>query len=387
MNNVLIFRKELLAISETFVFAQAESLTRYTARFIGLNRITPTLPIAGDAVLLTRDTGILGAMRVRFYRLTGWAPHFHRRARAAEPNLVHVHFATDGVTALPLVNACAVPLVVTLHGFDVTISDKFRTSAGAKQYIRLRPMLWKRATRFLCVSDFIRRKAIEGGFPADKLEVHYIGIDLRNFRFREREPEGKTVLFVGRMVEKKGLRYLVEAMRIVAQKHPDARLRVIGIGPLQPQCVALAGELKVPVEFLGSRSSSEVRNELEQAAVFCVPSVTAPTGDSEGLPIVVLEAMAIGVPLVASRHAGIPEAVVDGETGILTGEKQAQEIAAGICRLLEDKEFAGRCAAAAAERVRERFDLAAQTGKLEEIYDAVACSVVPGTRDHGTHHL
>jgi glycosyltransferase involved in cell wall biosynthesis len=379
LKNVLIFRKDLLAISETFVFAQAKSLTKYTGRFFGLTPASPTLPIAGDSVFLTRESGILSAIRVRLYRLTGWAPLFHRQAIAMKPDLVHVHFATDGVTALPLVNAVAVPLVVTLHGFDVTISDEFRTSAGARQYMRLRPALWKRAARFLCVSEFIRQKAIEGGFPAEKLEVHYIGIDLRNFRFREREPEAETVLFVGRMVEKKGLRYLVEAMQIVARRHPDARLRVIGTGPLQAQCAALAQELKVAVEFLGPLSSSEVRQELQQAAVFCVPSVTAQTGDSEGLPIVVLEAMAMGVPLVASRHAGISEAVVDDETGILTGEKKPEQIAVGICRFLEDKEFARRCAVAAEKRVRERFDLAVQTRKLEDIYDAVAGSEVPGT--------
>ena len=360
------------------MFAQADSLTRYAGRFFGLNRATPTLPIADNSVFLTRQSGLLSAMRVRLYRLTGFAPLFHRKARAAKPDLVHVHFATDGVTALPLVNAAGVPLVVTLHGFDVTISDEFRTSAGAKQYMRLRSTLWKRAARFLCVSEFIRQKAIDGGFPAEKLEVHYIGIDLRNFRFREHEPEGKTVLFVGRMVEKKGLRYLVEAMQIVAQKHPDARLRVIGTGPLHAECAALAESLRAPVEFLGPRSSNEVRQELQQAAVFCVPSVIAQTGDSEGLPIVVLEAMAMGVPLVASRHAGIPEAVVDGETGILTEEAQSRQVAAGICRFLEDKEFARRCAVAAEKRVRERFDLAVQTGKLEAIYDSVVRSAHRG---------
>jgi glycosyltransferase involved in cell wall biosynthesis len=371
LKSVLIFRKDLLAISETFVFAQTSSLKRYAGLFFGLNPATPSLPLPGNAEYLTRRAGSLGAMRVRWYRLTGYAPFFHGKAKAAKAELIHAHFATDGVTALPLVQATGLPLVVTLHGFDVTVSDQFRTSAGAKQYMRLRSRLWERAARFLCVSEFIRQKALDGGFPAEKLEVHYIGIDLREFRFRERAPTGKTVLFVGRMVEKKGLIYLVQAMQLVMQKHPDARLHVIGTGPLQQQCIDLAKQLKVTVHFLGPRTSAEVRHELQQATVFCVPSVTAQTGDSEGLPIVVLEAMAMGVPVVASRHAGIPEAVIDGETGLLTEEKDSAGLAASICRFLEDAEFAGRCTIAAAQRVRERFDLAEQTRKLELIYDSL----------------
>ena len=372
MKKVLIFRKDLLAISETFVFAQTNSLTRYAGRFFGLNHATPSLPLPENAVFLTRSAGSLGSMRVRWYRLTGWAPFFHGTAKAVKADVVHAHFATDGVTALPLVKATGFPLVVTLHGFDVTVSDRYRTSAGAKQYMRLRSRLWEQAGRFLCVSEFIRQKALDGGFPAEKLEVHYIGIDLKEFHFRESSSKDKSVLFVGRMVEKKGLMYLIQAMQLVMKKHPDARLHVIGTGPLQQQCVALADELKVAVYFLGSRTSDEVRQELQQAAVFCVPSVTAQSGDSEGLPIVVLEAMAMGVPVVASRHAGIPEAVIDEQTGLLTEEKNPTQIAEAICRFLEDPDLASRCEIAAAQRVRERFDLAAQTAKLEVIYDSVA---------------
>jgi glycosyltransferase involved in cell wall biosynthesis len=371
LKRVLIFRKDLLAISETFVASQTAGLERHAGRFIGLNRANPSLPLPDGAVFLTRLSGAPGAARVRWYRLTGCAPLFHRRARLAGADLIHAHFATDGVTALPLARATGLPLIVTLHGFDVTVADRFRTSAGGRQYLRLRGALWQRASRFLCVSEFIRKRALESGFPAEKLEVHAIGIDLREFRSRDGAPSDKSILFVGRMVEKKGLAYLIDAMQIVAQRHPEARLRVVGTGPLQQECAALAEKLKAPVEFLGARSSSEVRRELRRAAVFCVPSVTARTGDSEGLPIVVLEAMAMGVPVVASRHAGIPEAVIDGETGLLTEEGRSAQIAAAICSFLEDEALAQRCARAAERRVRERFDLERQTRKLEEIYDAV----------------
>jgi colanic acid/amylovoran biosynthesis glycosyltransferase len=374
LRNVLIFRKDLLAISETFVLAQLNSLKRYAGVFFGINQAIPSLALPANAIFLTRNTGLVGRMRVRWYRLTGWAPFFHSKAKAARADLIHAHFAIDGVIALPLAQATGLPLVVTLHGFDVTVSDAFHTSAGGKQYVRMRSRLWERAGRFLCVSEYIRQKAIDGGFPVEKLEVHYIGIHLEEFRFRESAPKSKVVLFVGRMVEKKGLPYLIHAMQLVLENHPDAQLRVIGTGPLLQQCVVLAKELKVAVQFLGPGTSVEVRRELQQAAVFCVPSVTAQSGDSEGLPIVVLEAMAMGVPVVASRHAGIPEAVIDGETGLLTEEKDAVKIAESICSFFEDPGLAGRCTIAAAQRVCEQFDLQEQSRKLELIYDSVCRS-------------
>lgn len=368
MKTVLIFRKELLSISETFVQAQANALKRFRARYIGLERVTPSLPLPDDSILLTQSSGAAAKPRVRLYRLTGAAPRFHGLARKSAPALVHAHFATDGVNALALARSLPVPLVVTLHGYDVTIRDEFHTSRGARQYLHLRGQLWDRASVFLCVSEFIRHKALAAGFPENKLRVHHIGIDLAQFPFcGEPRPE-KIVLFVGRLVEKKGAGYLIQAMQSVQKKHPDARLVILGHGQFRAELEALATELQVACDFLGGQPAPVVREWMRKASVLCLPSVTAANGDSEGLPIVLLEALAMGTPVVASRHAGIPEAVLHEQTGLLTAEGDTTEIAASILRLLDNPGFASQVSALGRARVEECFDLARQTAELEEIY-------------------
>jgi glycosyltransferase involved in cell wall biosynthesis len=369
MPTVLIFRKELLAISETFVSAQVNALKRFDPVFAGLRRTHPSLDVAPNPVLLSEGTGKLSDLHIKAYRLTGFDPVFHRKVREARPDLLHVHFATDGVIALPLVRAIEAPMVVTLHGFDVTIYDRLQQSSGAKQYLRRRRELWQRASVFLCVSEFIRRKALESGFPAEKLRVHRIGIDLAEFPFREERPRGKLVMFVGRLVQKKGVETLIQAMKTVQRRHPDSELVILGDGPLRQKLETMSVQLDVRCRFLGGQPSTVVRKWLRQAAVFCLPSVTAPNGDSEGLGMVTLEAQAMGIPAVGSNHGGIPEAIQHEKTGLLAKERSASELATCIRRFLEDPALAEACRRRASAHVRAKFDLATQTAELETIYD------------------
>ncbi len=204
---VLIFRSELLAISETFVLAQAKALTRFKPRFVGLRRMSPSLQVPEDAIVAAQGDGLAHKCRRRLYKQFGVATDFHRKVREVDAHLIHAHFATDGVLALPLARKLDLPLVVTLHGRDVTISDKELSQSWAgRLYLRRRESMWEQATAFLCVSDFIKASAIRAGFPPDKLRTHYIGVDRGEFR-RTAEPSlPESVLFAGRLVEKKGLR-------------------------------------------------------------------------------------------------------------------------------------------------------------------------------------
>jgi glycosyltransferase involved in cell wall biosynthesis len=369
MKTVLIFRKDLLAISETFVDAQARSLRRFLPRYIGLQKANPSLHLPQNSILLSKSGGRLADMRTRAYRLTGIAPAFHAAARAADPAALHVHFATDGVTALPLAKYLGVPFFVTLHGVDVTLKDEFRTSAGARQYLKYRGEVWDRVSTFICVSEFIRRKAIDVGFPPSKLLVHYIGVNLDEFRFRDDCPDEKMVLFVGRLVEKKGVSYLIQAMEKVRRSFPTARLVLIGDGSLRKELEAEASRRAVSCEFLGSQSISSVREWMWRASVFCAPSVTARNGDSEGLPIVILEALAMGVPVVGSRHAGIPEAILHEETGLLVQERDVAGLGEALLCLLREQKTAARLSQQARAWVERNFNLARQSALLEDIYD------------------
>jgi len=264
------------------------------------------------------------------------------------------------------------PLVVTLHGYDVVSSDKWlRKSEEGRLYLRRRQELWEQAAVFLCVSEFIREKALEKGFPKEKLVVHYTGIDLSLFCRGESVRDPNLIVFTGRLVEKKGVRHLLDALALVREQCPAVRLVVIGAGPLDSELRARVVREKLPCAFLGMQGPEMVREYLAKARVFCVPSVTAANGDSEGLGMVFAEALAMGTPVASFRHGGIPEVVSDGETGLLAPEADAGALAANILRLLTDDVLWQRLSKNGARAMPGKFDLQTQTARLEEIYTNV----------------
>jgi glycosyltransferase involved in cell wall biosynthesis len=229
----------------------------------------------------------------------------------------------------------------------------------------------RHGTLFLAVSEAVRRAALERGFPPERTVTHYLGVDLARFA-SEGEREPGLVLHVGRLVEKKGTGVLLDAVA----RLPQARLVVIGEGPLRPALQRRAAAHGDRVRFLGSLPEEEVARWMRRASLLAAPSITARDGDAEGLPTVVVEAAASGLPVVATRHSGIPEAVTDAETGFLVPERDAEALADKMALLLGSGELRRRMGEAARRRARTDFDLARQTARLEAIYDRL------GDRDH-----
>ncbi|MEW6422738.1 MAG: glycosyltransferase, partial [Deinococcota bacterium] len=212
------------------------------------------------------------------------------------------------------------------------------------------------------------------GFPPEKVVTHYNGIDTQFFTpapgtLPAPEP---TVLFVGRFVEKKGAVHLLRAMHAVQQAVPDARLILIGDGPLRANMKALAQELRLRCSFLGKQPLETVREHLRAAWVFCLPSVTASNGDTEGLPTVLLEALATGIPTVTTASAGNTEAVKDGETGLVVAERDEAGLGQALVRLLRDESLRGRLGLAGRQTVLQEFDMSRQAQVLEVLYGRVA---------------
>jgi colanic acid/amylovoran biosynthesis glycosyltransferase len=364
MPAILIFKETVLPKSETFILAQMQAMRKFSARLIGLEKVPSGLPLPSKPLLLCRARGGAAALRAKIYRKSGIAPLFHARARGEQPALLHAHFASGGLTAIPLAKSLGVPLLVTLHGSDVTVKW-----ASARSIRRL----GREATLFLCVSHFIRDRAIAAGLPEEKLRVHYIGVDLQQFQAPAADVAGAGVLFVGRLVEKKGCAYLLRAMASVQKTYPDCLLTIIGDGPLRAYLESHARELGVSCRFLGAQPAAIVREHLRTTHIFCAPSITAENGDSEGLGIVFAEAQAMGIPVVSSLHGGIPEVVSDGRTGLLVHERDHPALAAAIASLLGNASLWEQFRHNARAHIEHSFDLAKQTAELETIYrDVIA---------------
>jgi glycosyltransferase involved in cell wall biosynthesis len=356
---VLFFKETLLPVSETFVLAQAMCLSKFSPRFIGLGRVRPSLDVPADSILLSSGYSPVASLRQKVYRRVSLAPTFHRRAAEARATLIHAHFASGGRSALPLARSLRLPLLVTLHGSDVTRRVDFRARYSH---------LWERASLFLCVSDFIRRKALEAGFPEHKLRVHYIGVDVDVFRPVYQPRQRDLILFVGRLFEKKGCEFMLQAVAQVKKSRPNCRAFVVGDGPLRPSLEQLAKKLGISCQFLGSQPGAAIRKWLSSATVFCAPSVTAENGDCEGLGIVFAEAQAMGTPVASFRHGGIPEVVLDGQTGLLAPERDIETLTGNILRLLEDEVLWRQYSQRGPEWIRQRFDLKLQTEQMERVY-------------------
>lgn len=370
---VLIYRNNLLPPSETFIQNQAEALQRFTPFYVG-SRCVQGLQLPNERTFAVNQGGVIGLAREVSYKLWGLAPAtFVRHLRKLNPVLIHAHFGPDGVMALPLARDLGIPLAVTFHGYDATMQDEYAKASfwSHRVYLRRRQTLKQKARLFVAVSDYIKKNLLEQDFPPDKVVVHHIGVDTETFHPDPSVPREPIVLFVGRLLEKKGCEYLIRAMAKVQAAMQDVELVIIGDGPMKLDLEKLATASLRHYRFLGLQPRQVVQSWMNRALVLGAPSVTAATGESEGMPIVILEAQAMGLPVVSSIHSGIPDVVVHKETGFLASERDWNTLADYILRLLKDKTLWQQFSQKGQERVRTLFNLRSQTKALENLYDAV----------------
>jgi colanic acid/amylovoran biosynthesis glycosyltransferase len=292
--------------------------------------------------------------------------------------LLHAHFGPDGTYALPLAAALRVPLITTFHGWDVTVRPSAMLASPnptIARYLLRRGALRRSGGAFIAVSDYVRDRLLVLGFAPERVIRHYIGVDTR--RFTPIPDEARTseryILSVARHAAKKGLDTLLRAFARVAPRFPDVRLVQVGNGPLTPELKALAAALGIAsrVEFAGAQPYDRVRELMQNATAVALTSQTAADGDEEALGMVLNEASACAVPIVATRHGGIPEAVLDKQTGLLAPERDVNAIGDALAGLLQDPEYARQLGRRGREFVCEAFDIRTQTAALERIYDDV----------------
>ncbi|MGX6600524.1 glycosyltransferase [Micromonosporaceae bacterium Da 78-11] len=361
---LVIWRSALLSGSETFVRNHGDALTRWRATYVGATRTSS--PLARPSDVIAYPGGAADRRAFLRLRLTGSSPHLRRLLADARPELVHAHFGGDGWLVSEATAGLRIPLIVTVHGHDVTRQPAGGGPHGLRHRRNLRTV-FDRAAVILAVSEVIRDRAIAWGADPAKVRVHHTGVPLP--ALTTPPPKRWDVAFVGRFVAKKGVDDLITALYTLRATGPRALL--IGDGPLGPRIREQAARLGVDVTFAGARPPAEVHRLLAESRVLAAPSKTARDGDTEGLPTTILEAAALGLPVVATRHSGIPEAVLDGETGLLGAENDPTALARHLHRLLTDDDLRERLGRAARARVAAHFDLTGRTRRLEQLYDEV----------------
>ena len=375
---ILVFVNQPLPISETFVYNQTIRLGRYEAYFLGSKSPRgPTIPLPEERVYLINPGGIAGWLREFGFKVFGHPPvNVLDWIRQIQPVLIHAHFGPYGAIALPLAERLGLPFIVSFHGTDATMKDWYvlRSSYMAHRlYLLRRRRLAQVASRVIVQSEFLRKIVIERhGFPEEKVVMIRHGIDLDLFQPNAARPEWGHILYVGRLIELKGLHYLLVALGKVKERFPTIRLTVIGDGPMRSRYEALARQtLGDRCTFLGAQPQGVVREYLARAYIFCMPSVTMPSGEAETLGMVFLEAMAMQVPPVSFRSGGIPEVILHGKTGFLAEERDVDGLAHYLTLLLESPDLRNQMGGAGRRWVEQEFNLETQNAKLELLYDEV----------------
>ena len=271
---------------------------------------------------------------------------------------IHAHFIShSATTAWVISELTGVPFSITAHANDLYVrpallDEKLREAefvATISEYNR----------------QFIRTESDNAG----RVELVHCGVDTELFSFRQRDSY-RRLLCVARLESTKGQVDLLHAFARARQEVPDLTLDLIGDGADRARLERLRDELVLGDElrFHGALRTDQVRAALDEADVFVLPSLRHPSGRMDGIPVALMEAMASGLAVIATRLSGIPELVIHEETGLLVTPESPDELAAAICRLVRDPELAGRLARAARERVQRDFDLETEGGRLASLF-------------------
>jgi colanic acid/amylovoran biosynthesis glycosyltransferase len=285
----------------------------------------------------------------------------------ADAQLLHIYFGHIGVHLLPLIREWRKPAVVSFHGADVMVDLE-------KPAYRRATLAMLDAVRLVLVrSDSLRSALLQIGCPAEKLRVQRTGIPLDEVPFRAREcpAEGAWRLVQAcRLIEKKGLQTSLRAFAEFTRYQPQAHFTVAGDGPLLPELQALAQQLGVAdrVTFAGFVSQSELREIFYRSHIFLHPSETGRDGNQEGVPNSMLEAMASGLPVFATTHGGIPEAIENGVSGLLVSERDADALARELVLRVGNPAALDQLAERGAAAVAAKFEQRSQIRALEDCY-------------------
>jgi len=359
-------RHNFLVRSETFIYNSMRSLQDHGAfdvRVFALKRFLADRFPWDDVTLLH------GLPRV-WYHITRRAPEFTRWAKSVK--LIHAHLGQTGPFAMAGAARANVPFVVSYYGHDVMLHrTRERFAAWAWWYTLLRKRVLARAAKIIVLSEQMRRALEAQGCPPEKIEIVRLGVDLGRFDVTRTSQTGPLrVLMVGREVDKKGFDDGIRACKALVDRGIPTKLTLLGTGgPLQAPLRTLARELSLDVEW--PDPASPVPAAMANADVLLVPSRVAANGDEEGTPTVIVEGGAARLPVVSTRHAGIPEQVEDGATGLLAGERDVRGLAEALATLAKDPARRAAMGEAARAKMQREYSLAAHRERLEDIYTSV----------------
>ena len=354
------------------IYRQVGGLSRYATFVVTRERLcADRFPFSDIETLPTPQQPLARRLYLKYFKRV---PALHYRGEMEQltalfarrtADLMHVYFGHTGIHLRAFLQAWERPAVVSFHGADVMLRE--HKPEYAMQMRALFGMVLAR-------SQSLANRLEAAGCPPEKIRLNRTAIPLGDFAFVERQPPCDGVwrlVQACRLIGKKGLPTLLRAFAKFRLSFPKAELTIAGDGPMLAELERTVRELELAgsVTFTGFLSGDELNALYARSHIFLHPSETTESQDQEGVPNSMLEAMATGLPVAATLHGGIPEAVTDGDSGLLVPEKSPDALAAALIRMATSPGMPGEMGRQASQAVREKFEQSRAIEKLESFYD------------------
>lgn len=376
---VLHFAQSFSPLSETFIYDYVTELERqdvdnHVVTFRHMNAETRPFPKVKiinrpsrwhPRRLWHRALVPLGIGEVRTSDWPQTRDRLEEVVRRIDPHVIHAHFGPEAVLLAPVAERLDVPLVATFYGYDIStlVEESFWRAAYDD--------LWAQVNAVTVLSEEMKTRVMQNGCPSEKMTVVHLSRNLENFSFQPPDGSVRSFLFVGRLVPKKAPLDAVKAIEEANERGAGLTLDLLGDGSLREEVEQYikGHSLQDSVTVHGRVPNDEVGRRMKAADAFILPSKTAPNGDREGTPTVLVEAQAIGLPCVSTRHAGIPEMIPDANQDLLVAEGDIEALADVICMLADRSLYdLKQGAKRGRQKVERDFSLSSEAEKIRNTY-------------------
>lgn len=373
---ILVFNHSFFNISETFIYKQVTGMPQgIDLSLMGFSYLNEqAFPLTNRMFKVSRAVGatdrILTNLLNRLFGLRlGFSLVNYLRVKRLLTrhrfDLIHAHFGFNAIAIYPVAKALNIPMVVTFHGVDASPEYLDKKSYGEEVQ-----KLIAYARSIIIVSPHMMDTLQLHRY---KEKVHLIPCCVNPAEFLRPvstvQSSAVRILHSGRLISKKGVPDLIRVCVSLSLRYPHVKIDIIGDGPELDLSKALAASAGTEaINFYGARSHGEVRSFMAASDIFVLNSRTGDTGDMEGLPVSVLEAMSMGLAVVSTNHAGIPLAITDGKEGLLVNEKDNEALENALEKLILDKDLRNKLGKAAREKVKEQFTIEKMNRRILEVY-------------------
>jgi glycosyltransferase involved in cell wall biosynthesis len=360
--NIAIFTPNQNPYSETFIQAHKKYLKDKVFYYYGRRNIQ----LEGASPLATPWERRVLNLKRRLLKKPGTFVRDAIILKSLKENNIDVVLAEYGTHAhhiLSAIKKAGLPMVVHFHGFDASITEIVQKHNNYKE-------VFQYAVKVIAVSKKMEQMLLDLGCPREKLVYNVYGPQPE---FLEVQPKftKKQFIAIGRFTDKKAPYYTIHAFKNAIKEHPDANLIMAGDGLLLNTCKNLVKYygLETQVDFPGVITPAKYQELLSESLGFVQHSITADNGDMEGTPLAVLEASAAGIPVVSTKHAGIPDIIIHNETGLLCEEHDVEGMANNMIALLDDEAFAKKMGKAGKRNILANFSMERHINALQEILE------------------